>query len=1218
VGAAPAAGHAAHFGRGTSKLSWQNVILVLRHACPPESRTAPGAACPAQVPVLAKLKADGATVLSTTTLVDSITAAVTPAMARALGNSPAISQVFPDATLNPAPVGPAPVRPARPTKSTGAATKPALVAHQVAPASELCGTQSDPEVGPEALQEVQAGQSLAAGFDGSGVTVAVLADGLDTTNADLLRNGSYGPAGARVVTHYQDFTGDGTAAKTDGAEAFGDASSIAAQGNEEYNLSQFVNPDMAALLPKGGCWTKIVGAAPGASLLVLKVIGDGTAAGTDSGIVQAVQYAVQHGAKVINESFGADDFPDTGLDVVREADDAAVAAGVTVVVSSGDAGPTSTIGSPASDPDVISVGATTSFRAYAQSNFGGFYNPVVGNGTWVSNNISALSSGGYSQSGGTVDLVAPGDANWALCSSDAKLYTGCADDFGGQDIGVQEFGGTSEAAPLTAAAAADVIQAYAQAHAGTDPSPALVKQILCSSATDIEAPAAEQGAGLLNVAGAVNLAESVPAPPAPTTTTTTTPTTTAPTTTAPTTTTPTTTTPATTTSTTTTSTTTTSTTTTTTTGSGGNAARWAAGTAVATAASGGLLVGPDQVNVVGQGGAVTVEHISLTNTGAASTTVHLSTRALTDKVYDSGPREFTIDPGKPTTNTGAFTIWSAVTEVYQTENFTVPASSGSRLIFSADYRDTRQTSLLHFALFEPDGTYAAYSDPQGLADYGEVEVAGPPAGTWTALFFTEQNGATKGAKGTKGEVQWDASVWSYAPASAIHPSSLTIGPGQTATAAMPITSPRLAGDTDESIVVSSPGGRATVPVTMRTMVPLGARGGVFTGVLTGGNGRDGSGAQTNTYFFQVPPGKTALDASVALRSDPDEALVGYLVDPDGQTAGYSSNYTAVPKNGSRLVAGSTRYLEVYHVAPQAGLWQLVLDWQNPVTGNELAEPFSGAIRFDQVEAFSLLPTSTSTLLIRGQTTYFEIALANTGVAPEAYFVDPRLDQATTITLKNLNRGTSASRLHLPPRVGQSFPTGTPLYLVPSGTTQLNASLSRLAGTGRVSLSISPVAGDPDVSPSAPGKGVTASSTPGADHVSLSEPEVTPGLWALSAGEVGPYPPGGAPKEIVAAKVTAVTQAFDRTFGFGPDDLWEVGLKFSRFYYLAPGQSIVTLVSITPTAAVGTQISGTLYVDDFALESFVGAREVLPDADEVAALPYSYTVARCFGCLVPVR
>jgi Subtilase family len=100
------------------------------------------------------------------------------------------------------------------------------------------------------------------------------------------------------------------------------------------------------------------------------------------------------------------------------------------------------------------------------------------------------------------DLVAPGDSNWALCDPDLTLYTDCFSWNGGPSP-IQNFGGTSESAPLTSAAAADLIQAYASTHSGTDPSPALVKQILLSTATDIGAPATEQGAGLLNVAAAM-------------------------------------------------------------------------------------------------------------------------------------------------------------------------------------------------------------------------------------------------------------------------------------------------------------------------------------------------------------------------------------------------------------------------------------------------------------------------------------------------------------------------------------------------------------------------------------------------------------------------------------------------------------------------------------------------------------------------------------------
>ncbi len=966
--------------------------------------------------------------------------------------------------------------------------------------------------------------------------------GRDRLLPDFQRNPAYGAGGAPVITQY-DFSGDGVNATTAGGEAFLDASSIAAQGNTAYNLAQFVAAPQAARLPASGCWIKIVGAAPGASVMALKVFAENDDT-TESGFLQAIQYAVQHGVKVINQSFGATNFPDTVQDVTRAADDAAVAAGVTVVVSTGDAGNTSTIGSPSSDPNVISVGGTTTFRSYAQDNFGGFYNPSVGNGRWVDNNISSLSSGGFTQAGNTIDLVAPGDLNWALCSTSIGSYYECTSDTGAPSP-IQLSGGTSESSPLTAAAAADVIQAYTQAH-GANPSPALVKQILMSTATDIGAPAAEQGAGLINIQAAVKLAASLPGartgPPA-----------------------------------------------------------------------GSILVSPGQVNFVASPNTPQSQQISVTNPGSVPAFVGLSTRALTDKVADTGLQTFNLDPGNPTSNTGTMQIWSGVTEVYQTETFIVPRThpwTTSRLLFSADYQYTGQTSLPHIALFEPDGTYAGYTLPQGLGNFEEAEVANPPAGTWTAVIFTGQT-TTTGIVGTSGPVQWDASTWEFDRGGSINPPFLVIPPGRTATATLRLTTPSAAGDTAQSIVISSLGGQTTVPVTVRSTIPVDPiSGGTFSGMLTGGNGRSGVQAQSNSYTFTVPAGKTDMDVSVALASDPCQELIAYLVDPHGQTVGYSSNFTygltttSCP-NTPGTAGEATRYAQLYHLAPEPGQWSLLLYWANPVSGNELQEQFTGSIKFNQVRVSSTLPTSAATTVPLAGGPY-KVNVKNTGVAPEAFFVDARLyGQTATVPLPNWNPSVTAGNFQIPLPPGAYYP----YYLVPTHTTQLQANLSRLSGSQPVTFDLQYFPGDPDVSPNqaAPGVANTSSADGSSAGLTLAEtPEVSPGLWLLNPAEFGPYPSGGATPEYASANLSAVTEAFDPAVTSGTDNFWKLGFAAGNFLLLLPGQTGTINVQVKPTASPGAVVSGTLYVDDITLAAF-STYNALPNGDELAAIPYQYTV-----------
>ncbi|HEY5397036.1 MAG TPA: S8 family serine peptidase, partial [Trebonia sp.] len=272
----------------------------------------------AQAPYLDQLEQLGAADVHRYGLVDAIAARVPSSAVGALSDSPGVAAVIPDSPI----VGP--------STAADAPAAPSAAATSVVKTPSGACSATTPQLAPDALplthtQSTAAGAVTARslGYTGAGVKVAFLADGIATGNVNLQRGGR------SVISRYTDFTGDGTAARTEGGEAFIDANAIAGQGRQVYNVAGF-----GAQSPGTACNIRIEGVAPGASLVALKVFSNNDISST-SAFLRAIDYAVdtEH-VNVLDESFGSNPFPDvSSLDAVEEFNNMAAAAGVTVVVA---------------------------------------------------------------------------------------------------------------------------------------------------------------------------------------------------------------------------------------------------------------------------------------------------------------------------------------------------------------------------------------------------------------------------------------------------------------------------------------------------------------------------------------------------------------------------------------------------------------------------------------------------------------------------------------------------------------------------------------------------------------------------------------------------------------------------------------------------------------------------------------------------------------------
>jgi Subtilase family len=1110
----------------------QPVIVVLKDqfGAAAAGTTAAGvrsaAVSASQTSLLSQLSQVHATSVKQLTLVNAVSATVSALAEQRLAASPAVAEVIPDATVT-LPASALGLPPSQATAAPTPAAPDRTVSKTLNNVAGACAPKGQSYLAPEglALTDTQSQSSKQAtarslGFTGAGVKVAFIADGTDPKNVNFIsRNGK------SVFADYQDFTGNGAGAPTAGGEAFLDANTIAGQGIHVYNLSGFTQQNYSS-----GCDIRIEGVAPGASLVGLDIFSseaNHTYATTNSMIAEAIDYAVERDhVNVINESFGLNEFPDTTQDVIKLFDNAAIKAGVVVTASTGDSGTTSTIGSPATDTGVISAGATTQFQMYEQSNYGLARYFSTG---WLSDNISGLSSSGYDQEGGTVDVVAPGDLSWASCDASTAKFSECTNLLG-KASAIEISGGTSESSPFVAGAAALVIQAYRKTHGGSTPSPALVKQIILSTATDLGIPAQEQGAGLLDTYKAVDLAESV------------------------------------------------------------NRSSRKGST---------LLESTSQLNYQGLPGTKKSWTVTLTNTGSKTQSVSLHGRTLGP---DQNTQSGTVTLNDSTSN--QLIDWSDFRDNYAVFHVTVP-SGQSRLDVSIAYPGDLSTLLAPVEVFliDPKGRYAANSDPQGLGNYGNVDVRAPVAGTWTAVV----NDITAGEGGYGGTVSWQAATEQYQGFGSVSPASFSLAPGASKKVTVTATAPSSPGDYAASLSIGSNlGGSTSIPVTVRSLVNVAAGGG-FSGVLTGGNGRPGNIAQDNYYAFNVPAGTKAISAALALANDPVGVTGGvfagaYLVSPDGNVVGTGQNYDISSANAG----ASYPNLDATVLNPDTGTWTLVVNFEGPVPGTEVADPFTGTVSFATAgaEAASTLPDAASTKLPAGVPDTIPVTITNTGDAPEDYYLDPRLTTTTVMTLAPLTDALTAgsNTLTLPGLASATFPT----YWVPSQSSSISVKQTSTIGA---MTDLTPAAGDPDVasaslkSGSLCGRSVSVSYTaPGHD--------LTPGLWGAAPTECGPY--AMAAKSGKATDTATVTGlAFDKTMTVPTGDLQQLangagasGKVGKGIVELAPGASSTVNVVVTPAGKAGTVVKGTLYLDDEA----TGLPPYnLASSSEVAALPYAYTI-----------
>jgi hypothetical protein len=603
-----------------------------------------------------------------------------------------------------------------------------------------------------------------------------------------------------------------------------------------------------------------------------------------------------------------------------------------------------------------------------------------------------------------------------------------------------------------------------------------------------------------------------------------------------------------------------------------------------------VTTSPTQLNAVDQ--PATAENLSDTVTNESGSTQHLRFSGRTLGAYQSlFNTQFTLSNSDPQTPD-----YGAVPINYQRLQFRVPAGE-NRLDASAAFHSATPTASLNarvrFSLIDPRGTFVGDSRPQGLGNFGDLQIANPAPGTWTAYVYSRDSDAG----GYIGPVVFGVSAARYTSFGTVAPAGATLAPGQSVAVQVKTRTPVQPGDASGAIVVRSSSARrgsatsTTVPVTLRSLIPPGNQ--TFSGTVTGGNGRAPISGQEFFYQLDVPAGQPELNATVTVQ-DPGNQFGAYLINPQGEAVAYATNMVpgATPSAPPNNQVGA----QLHTLSPAPGRWRLAVVFAPVVSGNSLSSPFQVSVNQQAVPASGGgLPNDASAQLIAGQPQTYDVTVKNTGTAPEMFFPDARLPGSASFTLG----AVSGASDNLP--VNDNLP----VYLVPTNSTQFQAQATTTGATPLLFESQF-VGGDPDLASTV---GTTAS-------LSFADNPIATGEWDVLPVEYGTFGTTGPPSETVTTSASVVTSPFDTAVSSPTGDLEAdtanpaTSLAQFKPITVGPGETATIPVTITPTGASGTHVSGTLYLDDAAFFQFGSIQDAVtnfPQGDQVASIPYAYTI-----------